>query len=608
MKGLFKFLFGIIIFLVVTIGIPLGISYYYFVDNVDESPLELYDESVTFEGLMTTLFDENLDLTDKDSIDLTFTEDELNQLIFAMLRKSAFPNFNPNSTVEAEKYLYTFDFAELNTGVEFLNGKKVHIKNVYASIENDQLYIYVTMSLLGVNSRAKVSVQFEENTDAYRMVFKTLGLGKANLLSGFGSEIMMKVMDQMDFSEDTFNQAFAEKGLPFEIDFADFSVSVDKTKLQLLVEQLINPADMEDSPEKDMLSEFVATLSSKENDLVNFGIIDTTYFGLQFELTKFMVDESMMTLDPNVTTFNQETFIMNKVQSFIISNLVPTADSKMQFSNNDFNSIVYDQSSGYQAFTVSIPIPNSSSTFVMNIVGILVNFNATNVEFRINIDLNGLPTSILITGNLLQNDGATVQIQIADAISLGQDISEVQGEYIQAQSSLIISLLGDNIQDLGMMQYDANSTSFIMTAASFEQLMKVEGTNVTPLTVDKLKVVDDSLEVYCHANPLDPFYLALTQATDALETALTNTNLTSTDFNITDPSQQAIVETLITSLGDVADGITGGTLTEAETNTFIETINQLSPENQQVLLTNLENNASSAELIALYDSLFGLGN
>jgi hypothetical protein len=298
---------------------------------------------------------------------------------------------------------------------------------------------------------------------------------------------------------------------------------------------------------------------------------------------------------------------MNKVQSFIISNIVPTADSKMQFSNNDFNSIVYDQSNGYQAFTVSIPIPNSSSTFEMNIVGILVDFNATNVEFRINIDLNGLPTSILITGNLLQNDGATVQIQIADTISLGQDISEAQGEYIQAQSSLIISLLGSNIQDLGMMQYDANTTSFIMTADSFEQMMKVEGTNVTPLTVDKLKVIDDSLEVYCHANPLDPFYLALTQATDALETALTNTDLDPADFDITDPSQEAVVESLITSLGDVAGGITGGTLTEEDTNEFIETINQLSPENQQVLLSSLEENASSAELLALYDSLFGLG-
>jgi hypothetical protein len=43
------------------------------------------------------------------------------------------------------------------------------------------------------------------------MIFKTLGLGKANLLSGFGSEIMMKVMDQMDFSEDTFNEVFEKK-------------------------------------------------------------------------------------------------------------------------------------------------------------------------------------------------------------------------------------------------------------------------------------------------------------------------------------------------------------------------------------------------------------
>lgn len=606
MKGLLKFLFGIIIFVVITVGIPLGISYYYLVDNVDESPLELYEDTVTFDSELTALFNESLNLTDKTSIDFTFTEDELNKLIFALIRNSGNPNFNPNSDDEANKYLYTFDLAELNTGVEFLNGKKIRVKNVYAKIENDQLYLYLTMSALGVNSRAKVSVSFEENADAYKMIFKTLGVGKANMLSGFGSEIMMKVLDQLEFSENTFNDVFEQENLPFEIDFADFSVSIDKTKLQMLVQQLINPEDMADSSEKEILQEFVATLSSKDNDLVNFGIIGGDEFGIQFELTKFMVTPSMMVLDPSVTTFDETTFIMNKVQSFIISNLVPAADSKMSFSNNDFNAILYDQSSGYSAFQLTIPIPNSTSTFAMNIEGILVDFNPNNVAFRINIDLNGLPTSILITGTIAQNDGATVRIVIDDTISLGQDGAEVLGDYIVAESSLIISMLGDNIQDMGIMQYDSLTNSFIMTAASYEQMMKVAGTNEAPLTVNKLKIVDNAIEVYCSASPADPFFNALTQATNAIETAITNTNLDAGDFVATTPEEQAAVTELLDAFDTVTDGLTGGTLTEEDTSALIDSINELSPENQQILLDNLEDNAASADLIALYDSLFGL--
>ncbi|MDD4213130.1 MAG: hypothetical protein PHY42_07045 [Bacilli bacterium] len=606
MKGLLKFLFGIIVFVVITVGIPLGISYYYLVDNVDESPLELYEDTVTFDSELTALFNESLNLTDKTSIDFTFTEDELNKLIFALIRNSGNPNFNPNSEDEANKYLYTFDLADLNTGVEFLNGKKIYVKNIYAKIENDQLYLFLTFSALGVNSRAKVSVSFEENIDAYKMIFKTLGVGKANMLSGFGSEIMMKVLDQLEFSENTFNDVFEQENLPFEIDFADFSVSIDKTKLQMLVQQLINPEDMADSSEKEILQEFVATLSSKDNDLVNFGIIGGDEFGIQFELTKFMVDPSMMVLDPSVTTFDETTFIMNKVQGFIISNLVSTADSKMSFSNSDFNAIVYDQSSAYSAFQLSIPIPNSTSTFAMNIEGILVDFNTNDVAFRINADLNGLPTSILITGTITENDGPTIRIVIDDTISLGQDGAEVLGDYIIAESSLIISMLGNNIQDMGIMQYDSLTTSFVMTAASYEQMMKVEGTNEAPLTVNKLKIVEDAIEVYCTASPTDPFFNALTQATDAIETAITNTDLAAGDFVATTPEEQQAVTDLLNALDTVTDGLTGGTLTEEDTSALIGSINELSPENQQILLDNLEDNAASADLIALYDSLFGL--
>ncbi|MFA6627138.1 MAG: hypothetical protein WCT17_01230, partial [Bacilli bacterium] len=530
----------------------------------------------------------------------------LNKLIFGVVKKSINADFNPNSEVEANKYLMTFDLADLNTGISFLNGKKVHVKNIYANIENDQLYLYVTLSVMGIKSRVKVSVIFEETDDDYKMIFKTLGLGKSNLLSGIAGDLMMKVMDSMNFSEDTFNDAFEQQGLPLEIDFADFSVLIDKTKLQMLVEQLINPDEMDDSSEKEILQEFVSTLSSKENDLVNFGILNENEFGLQFEISNFTVDPSMMVLNPSVTTFDQNAFIMNKVQNFIISNLVPTSESKMSFSNNDFNSILYDQSSGYDAFQISIPIPNSDSTFAVDVVGILVDFNLTNVSFRININLNGLPTSILITGTLTTNNGPTVRIAIDDTISLGQDADEVAGEYAVAQSSLIISLLGDNIQDMGIMQYDANTKSFVMSASSFEQMMKVDGTNVSPLTVNKLKVINNAIEVYCTVSPLDPFYIALTQATNALGGAINNSVLTSDDFDTSTPEEEAAVDDALAALEAVSSGLDGGTLTDEETSDLISSINELSLANQQVLLESLEDSASSPDLLALYDSLFGL--
>lgn len=605
MKGLLKFLFGIIIFLVIVVGIPVGVSYYYLVDNVDDSPVELYADSITFETELTSLFDTALNLNGKSSLDLTFTEDQLNKLIFAMIRQNK-PTFNPNAPDEEDKYMQVYDIGEILPSISFLQGKKAYIKNIYAKIENDQLYAFVPMDLLGVKTRAKLAVSFTEDADSFKMQFKTLGLGKANLLSGLASKALNKLFETVNFSEDTFNDKFAEAGLPFSLEIANFTIVISKDKLQMLVQQLINPSEMEESSEKDILTEFVATLSSKENDLINFGIIDETKFGLQFDLTKFMVNSSTLALDPAVTTFDQDNFIMNKVQNFIISNIVPSGDPKMAFSNNDFNSIIYDQSNGYQAFNIDIPIPNSTSTFVIEITGILIDFNNSDAKFRININLNGLPTSIVLSGDITQNNGPIVKIKIVDAITIGQDTGELANQYIAANASLIMSLLGENISDMGLMQYDSVTKSFVLAASSFQQLMQLDGNNVSPLTVDKLKIIDNAIEVYCTINPADPFYAALNQATTAIQTALANTDLDVNDFVTATPEELAVVSAALDALSDVAEGINGGTLDETTTNALIEAINEMSPDNQATFLESLEASASSPELLSLYDSLFGL--
>lgn len=601
MKGLFKFLFGIIIFLVITIGIPVGILYYSIVDNTDDTPKELYTADVTLEAQLTSLIDRAFDLEDKDYIDITFTEAEINKMIYAIIRDSTNSSYAPNSscTTDACRYIMTEEFT-----APVLGDVKMHVKGIFATVKDDQLGIYVTMEAMGIKTRAKLEATFNETADAFIIKFETLGLGRSNLLSGVASQAMFWVLNQMDFTATVINQKFAEMNLPFELDMENFSLVIDKDNVNDLLKQIISADDMDESNEKAMLSELFTSLTAKENGLVKFGVFGNS-FGIRFDLEKFRVAESLLTLDPRIMNFDEDLFIQNKVQGFIISNLVPTASSKMVFTNLEFNQIIYSQSNGYDQFKLDLTIPNSTSTIKFEILGILIDFNASDVEIRINVNLNGLETSIKLVGDIVNNDSATVEIRIRNQITLGEDVDEIAGEYVVANSSLIMGMLGDNMGDLGVLSYNPTQNAFVLSASSFTQLMALDGSNVSPLTVNRLKIVNNALYVYASIDAADPLSSVIGNATNAISGALANNTLTSGDFNTTDPDEAALIDNFINILDDVADGLTNDTLSEETTTEFIELLNQMSEENRNTFLDNLESTSGSSDLLDLYDSLFG---
>ena len=601
MKGLFKFLFGIIIFLVITIGIPVGILYYSIVDNTDDTPKELYTADVTLEAQLTSLIDRAFDLEDKDYIDITFTEAEINKMIYAIIRDSTNSSYAPNSscTTDACRYIMTEEFT-----APVLGDVKMHVKGIYATVKDDQLGIYVTMEAMGIKTRAKLEATFNETADAFIIKFETLGLGRSNLLSGVASQAMFWVLNQMDFTATVINQKFAEMNLPFELDMENFSLVIDKDNVNDLLKQIISADDMDESNEKAMLSELFTSLTAKENGLVKFGVFGNS-FGIRFDLEKFRVAESLLTLDPRIMNFDEDLFIQNKVQGFIISNLVPTASSKMVFTNLEFNQIIYSQSNGYDQFKLDLTIPNSTSTIKFEILGILIDFNASDVEIRINVNLNGLETSIKLVGDIVNNDSATVEIRIRNQITLGEDVDEIAGEYVVANSSLIMGMLGDNMGDLGVLSYNPTQNAFVLSASSFTQLMALDGSNVSPLTVNRLKIVNNALYVYASIDAADPLSSVIGNATNAISGALANNTLTSGDFNTTDPDEAALIDNFINILDDVTDGLTNDTLSEETTTEFIELLNQMSEENRNTFLDNLESTSGSSDLLDLYDSLFG---
>lgn len=600
MKTIFKILFGLIVFVVLLVGVPFAILYFSIHDETDDTPLELYTETVTMESELSVLFDEGFDLEDKDYLNLTFTKDQLNKIIYAMVKDSMNESYNPNlaNGTDENKYI---DYMEIEVPV--LGTQKVLIKSIYADISNDQLYLYMPMKLFGISTRAKMALKFDETSESYIFDFESLGLGKADLLKGFASDLAFKVLDQVDFSADKINEELDKKGIPLAFDLKNFAIEVKKEELNSLLKTFIETDEMDESNEKNMISELVTLLTRPENDLAEIGIFDSS-FGIRFDLTKFAVSEDITTLSDEIKTFDQASFIQYKTQGYVISSLGSTQNSKITFSNLEFNQLVYDYSNGYEDFKFSFPIPGSLTNISFEVIGILIDFNSSDVDIRVNINLNGMITSILLNGTLDQSDDQEILINIGDDISLGQDLTEEVGDYILASSSLLIGMLGDNMNSLGVMSYSSDLNAFIIKADSFEKMMAVDGSNVTPLEVNKIKIVDDKLEVYASV-PLGPLSLVLAGATNDISNALANNTFTEGDFNTTSPEQEEAVGNLLTTLNDISDSITNDTLTDEQKDQLINDLNNLSSENRNIFLNGLEESSGSSDLLGLYDSLFG---
>ncbi|MFA6843338.1 MAG: hypothetical protein WCR33_02955, partial [Bacilli bacterium] len=78
----FKNLIIIVLVLALVIGVPVLIVYNNIQDSTDDTPIESYTNAPTKDEIMNTVFTEALDLSAKQDINFTFTEEELNQLLY----------------------------------------------------------------------------------------------------------------------------------------------------------------------------------------------------------------------------------------------------------------------------------------------------------------------------------------------------------------------------------------------------------------------------------------------------------------------------------------------------------------------------------------------
>lgn len=567
MKKLFKGLIIFVVFLVIMIMICVGFILYRIHDNQDDAPYDLYSDDITVEYQLTQIFNQSFDLEDKDYLDITLSEEELNKIIYTIIRKDINHKYDPKSDNLNEKYIKTI---EVNT---FLGNQKVIIKSAYVQIENNEFGFYVTLRIFGFDTKIVTVATIEHDDNNYYITFKKIGLGKLNLLSGLANNILKEM----------FNNQINVPNSHITVDYHNKQISLSKDNLnEFLKEELVF------SNEDEVLSALFDLLTDPVNGIVEMGIFDNE-IGLRFALEKFAVDEESLNVN-NLDDFDKDLFIKNKVQNFIFSNLA--GSKKITFTDLDFNKIIYDKTNGYEDFTTSFLIPSSSSEIELKIIGIIVNFDE-DVNIKVNVDINGLKTMILITGDVYHNDSRNVEIRFTDVITIGQDINEEIGEYLQGNINLILKPLKDNLGSINLIKFE--DKSLYLDSHTFTELMKIDD-NITPISVDRIKIIEGAIEIYVNIDD--------SSIIDDID--IVSHGFNSLPLNLFTQDDFFLDHNVNVFLNEYYDFIRDINNNEFNNpDSLISSINNLSIQNQEIVYQKIEERLNINELNNLYYSLFG---
>lgn len=601
-KGIFKLIFGLLLTVIVLVGSVLAFVYFSIRDKTNEIPYELYSEDITFEDEVNNILFSSLDqFSENTELDVSFSEDNLNKLIFAIIRQN-YPNYLP--TDDCDEFSCQV-IAGTKIDLPVIGKRAVAVKGAYGKFVNQDIRFYVILDLGSIPSTINLTLSFQENDGVYKLIIKRLSLGKLNILSGLGKIFLGPVLNAVGLSEEKINQVFEQKNIPLTFNQKELSFNFDKENLSEVIKKLLTPKDSTPSEENEMLMSLLDIFAS--NDLINFGFFDKNeikHFGIRLTLEKLSVKEERRSLPHNVQTpFNTEVFINNKTQSFILSNLV--SEPKLTFTNLDFNRIIYDKTNYYQDFRFEFNLPNGK-TFVIKIDGILIDFSSSEVTIDILININNLVTIMRLRGEVIDNNTDAVKIQVSEIITLGEDPGEEEIDFIKTQNTYLLNLIGDNLASLEIISYDKDSRTFMLDSKTFNNLINVTGNNDNPLiTVEKINILEGKLDIYITYN--DPQLSNLiNNVTNLVNDFLANNNLAIDDFNISDPEQAELIEELLDSLGEISNVINNNEdLSHEQIDNLINLINQLDDENLNTFIELFETEINDSQLLDLYDMLFG---
>ena len=604
MKKILKFLLVfILVIILITGGIVIGV-YVSLGNDTDDTPIGLYKADADKSEVISTVLSEGFDLHTKNYIDITLNEEELNVLIFCIIREKLNENYLPVARdtadyTDSKNYIWA---STLESSVPLVGGKGIIVKSLYAKISDGQLKLYMPALIGKKASCIELYVSFEETEDAFFLKIDTLKVGKINY-AGKGSKKVLSLATKMGLKETDLEAKLSTDELKVDVDLQNLKIGVTKDSLSAFLTKVITDNIESEETTKATLVSLANMITSKENDILDLGVFGNR-FGVRCDLAKADVDDSQLVLNPEYSEeFNYDLYITSITQNLAISSIASN-DNKITISETDFNALIFAKSGGYASYMAEFEIPNTDASIKLMITGVDVDLAAERVIINVILDLNGLKTLITLGGNVSGNNTNQISIKLDDTIKIGEGLSGETKSYIVASSDFIKVILAEKISESEMMEYDNETNSLLISADNFNEMLKVEGGGNLPLHVDRLCLTEDSLDVYVTiTNPI--VAASLEVVSHAVSNYLENSNLDEDDFDTTDPKQAEAVNNVLNQINNSSDAISAGNLTEEDTTNLIDAIQSLSDENKQVLFESIEDSMLTPDLVNLYDSLFG---
>lgn len=575
-----KKLFGFILSICLMVLVVVGLFIYLFTDNGGEMDVDQIDPTLTTETIVSSKFNDGFqNMKDTYSIDVNFTESELNTLLYNFVKKNINSDYDPkNGKNDQTKYVKEIIFP---TDIPVVGGKKAIIKHLYGTINEDKVTINMTFKCFGINMRIYFTFNITETEESYVLNIEKAYFSKISLTSS----VFKKAFVSM---ESTINEFFNTYNLPFTFNVNNMNLITSKETLSNYINSLV-----EDDSESTMLKSFMEILFSSKNEMLKFGVFEEK-FGLKLNLEKLKVNEKDVVLNEAISaSFNQEVFIKEKSQNLIINSLV--GNNEIDFTEIELSQLIYDKTNGYKDFALTYELLN----------GVIVNFKVDGITLDIDdtgenvilyfiLNINGLKTLATYRGTVNQESDSKITITMSNDIILGQNLA--------VDSSFIKPILASSLSDSAILKYDETTNSFIISSNIFEEFLSSTLLS-SKLEVTKVKMAKDKLVIYVESSDV-LINTVIKASKEELNNCLSGDFLDSTKFDVSSNDQQEALDSLNDSLTNVKDKINNNTLDETSVKELVESINNLNDNNKQELFNQLKGSSSSDAFETLYNELF----
>lgn len=594
-KGLFKLLFALLIFALISPFIILGLMYQ---GNADANiPTEDYTEAATIENVLAGEIDvalESLNTPEEDLV-LSLSQTTMNALIYAFLtgENGPNPNYDPGDDCTGDSCAIiteTFDINANATGT-------LRVTGFWVELLENQLQIHLNASMQyndGFTYATSVRLDFnvEDRPDAYDLSFDRVSLGRLPLTQSLFTRVLGWVESITGESVEN------PDALPFgTLDLETLSLTIPKAEI---IQSIEDDPDQENSA---LLAELLRV--GFANELLTFKVSDG-----QFDVTlqsSLLFNEGPLELDPALAAVFETPEAFDPTDSFtgLLESLVLTAalseEGTLVVDELLLNQVIAQSLTQAEAFSFTqtfAGIEGEVTEITMVLDALMMDLTDVGMVLTVSFNINGAFSQVRLHLDETISNDPLVLVYDVSRLSIGEDATESESDYLVLdQLTPILEALGTYVST-SAVSINSDQQMVLdgrLLQASLEASIAGGGVELSAIDAraDALLlslsfggIINDAITAYGDAlKDLLEDDLAL----QAIESAMSAI-----------PSSE--VDALLDSMNTLSDELASGNPSGDTVDMFVDAYQSLSASEKTTLMESFET-IIGAELIADFEGI-----